>query len=69
MVELEVKDMSCGHCASLIAKAIQQVDPGAAVQVDLASKRVKVTSDEEPASFAKALADAGYAPTFPRASA
>ena len=69
MVEMEVKDMSCGHCASLIAQAIKQVDPGAGVQVDLASKRVKVTSEEEPASFAEALADAGYTPTFPRASA
>lgn len=63
MVTFEVNDMTCGHCVSAITKAVAFVDPGAKVQIDLASHRVQI----EPAtSSADALSDAikvaGYTP-------
>ena len=60
MLEFEVKDMSCGHCASSVTKAVKLVDPAAQVDVDLGSKKVKVESSRDRASFAKALTEAGY---------
>lgn len=60
MIEFEVKDMSCGHCASVITKTVKAVDPQAKVEVDLGSKKVRVNSGEDRASFAEALAEAGY---------
>ena len=63
MVTFEVNDMTCGHCASAITKAVAFVDPGAKVQIDLASHRVHV---ERSASSADVLSDAiqvaGYTP-------
>lgn len=63
MIEFEVKDMSCGHCASVITKTIKMVDPQAKVEVDLGSKKVRVTSSEDRVTIAEALADAGYPAT------
>ena len=46
MITFEVKDMTCGHCASTIAKALTAADKDAKVEIDLAARRVQV----EPAS-------------------
>lgn len=60
MIEFEVKDMSCGHCAGVITKTVKLVDPDAKVQVDLSSKKVTVDSTEDRTSFAEAITEAGY---------
>jgi len=63
MITFEVKDMSCGHCVGAITKALQALDAGAQVQIDLASHRVQVepvTADA--AQLGQAIADAGYTP-------
>lgn len=60
MIEFEVKDMSCGHCASVITKTIKFVDPKAKVLVDLGGKKITVESTEDRASFAEAITEAGY---------
>jgi len=63
MVTFEVNDMTCGHCVGAITKAVAFVDPGAKVQIDLASHRVQI---EPTASTADVLSDAirvaGYTP-------
>jgi copper chaperone CopZ len=60
VIELTVKDMTCNHCVAVVTKAVKSVDPNAAVNVDLPSKRVQVESASGAGDFAKALADAGY---------
>jgi len=60
MIEFEVNNMSCGHCVGSVTKAVKQIDPGAQVQVDLPSKKVSVQSNEDRATIAKALTEAGY---------
>lgn len=62
MIELNLPDMTCGHCASTVAKTVALVDPAAKVEVDLDSKRVKIQSAEDRQDFAEALTDAGYPP-------
>jgi len=61
MVTFEVNDMTCGHCANSISKAVGGVDKGAKVQIDLASHRVhiepSVASTEQ---LSCAIGDAGY---------
>ncbi|HRG14679.1 MAG TPA: heavy-metal-associated domain-containing protein [Pseudomonadota bacterium] len=42
-MQFEVDNMSCGHCARTITKALQRLDPAAKVDVDLATKRVVAT--------------------------
>ena len=64
MLTFEVKDMTCGHCVSAITKAVEAVDPGARVQVDLARHRVEVQAvSGDRTRFSEAISAAGYTPT------
>ena len=60
MFELRVQGMTCGHCVQSVTKAVQLVDPGAKVDVDLKSQRVSVASGAAPAAITSAIKEAGY---------
>jgi copper chaperone len=61
----QVDDMTCGHCVSTITKALASVDKRAQVNVDLATRRVEVTSSEaDEAELQKAIKEAGYSPVL-----
>lgn len=60
MYELQVEEMSCGHCASSVTKSVQAVDAQAKVEVDLAQHKVRVQSSAELDKIAAAIAAAGY---------
>ena len=62
MLEFTLPDMSCGHCAATVTKAVKLVDPQAQVDIDLETKRVKIESGEGRDEFAQALTEAGYPP-------
>jgi len=63
MTTFEVKDMTCGHCVSTITKAVNDVDLGAKVQIDLATHRVTIDSTEADAGgLSDAISRAGYTP-------
>lgn len=65
MFSFEVNDMTCGHCVGAITRALQDIDPGAEVQVDLASHRVSVRSAARAAeTFSRAIREAGYTPVL-----
>jgi len=64
MIAFDVQDMTCGHCASTVTKAVQAADRDARVRIDLASHRVEI----EPAAataehLEEAIRAAGYTPT------
>lgn len=59
-MQFHIENMSCGGCARGVTKAVQALDAGAQVTVDLVSRMVQVqTSAAQPAVEA-ALAEAGY---------
>ena len=65
MLTFQVNDMTCGHCAATITKAVRSVDQGAKVEIDLAAHRVTI----EPAmadagELADAIKEAGYTPVL-----
>jgi copper chaperone len=60
MLELKVNDMTCGHCVSAVTRAVQSVDPQAAVQVDLQGGRVRIDGRSSVGELIKALGAAGY---------
>ena len=63
MIAFEVNDMTCGHCVSAITKALRAVDPGARVQIDLATHRVQVEPTEaDDVELSDAIKEAGYTP-------
>jgi copper chaperone len=68
MIAFEVKDMSCGHCVNTITKAVKQMDAAAQVAVDLAARRVEISSSVDEAALLSAIQEAGYSP-MPAAAA
>ena len=63
MIEFNIKDMTCGHCARRVTEAIKSVDDQAKVTVDVANKHVRVDSAHNVAEIAAALTEAGYPPS------
>ncbi len=59
-MKFTVPDLSCGHCASTVTKAIKAIDPEAEVRVDVAGKTVAVETGQPVSAVAAALAGAGY---------
>lgn len=61
MVRFKVDRMGCGGCVESVTRAVQTIDPGAHVEVDLGAKRVTVSNASAPAErIARVLAAAGY---------
>ena len=64
MIEISVSDMTCGHCASTIARAVKDVDAAGRCEVDLAAKQVRIESGAPAQAFVEAIAEAGYTPVL-----
>jgi copper chaperone len=62
MIEFDVQDMTCGHCAATITEAVKSVDPSGRCEVDLAGRRVKVDSALSADRIAAAITRAGFSP-------
>ena len=62
MIHFQVNDMTCGHCAATITKAVKAVDSAAEVNIDLVAHRVEVASRAGAGVVQAAIRDAGYSP-------
>ncbi|MFL9922824.1 heavy-metal-associated domain-containing protein [Herbaspirillum lusitanum] len=62
MPVFNVNDMTCGHCAGVITKAVKEVDAHARVDIQIAEKRVAIESTVAAQRFAEAIEEAGYTP-------
>ncbi|ANY83229.1 hypothetical protein BB934_29325 (plasmid) [Microvirga ossetica] len=62
VLSLKVEDMTCGHCAGTIRKAIETGLPGTSVEADPASKLVSVLGSTDLVSIKAIVAEAGYTP-------
>jgi copper chaperone len=60
MLKLRVPDMSCGHCARTIEKAVKSIDPKAQVKVDLGQKTVIVETTAPEQNISEAVRSVGY---------
>ena len=68
-LKLQVEDMTCGHCASTIKKAIEASIPGSQVNADPSSKVVSVTGTNDLAKLREIVTKAGYTPSAAPAGA
>lgn len=68
MMKFHVADMTCGHCASLITRAILQLQDDAKVEADLVNATVSVYSTLSAEEIADAIKDAGYSATSQKAN-
>lgn len=60
MYQLQVEEMSCGHCVASVTKAVKTLDAQASVMVDLAAGQVKVESSAALEEVKAAIAGAGF---------
>ena len=63
MITLNVPDMSCGHCAGVITKALKELDKGATIGFDMHHHMVQVETTQGPDAVLKTMAAAGYPAT------
>ena len=59
-MRLAVGGMTCGHCVRAVTEAVQRVDPGAQVVVDLKAGLVTVEGRAGPEVVVQSIADEGY---------
>ncbi len=63
MTIFEITDMTCGHCASTISKAVAAVDVGAKLEFDLPKRRVAIEpTNASVEDLSTAIKEAGYSP-------
>lgn len=60
MIKLSVPDMSCGHCAAAIEKAVKSLDGGAKLSVDQVAKTVAIETVVPFQSISRAVDEAGF---------
>ena len=60
MLVLKVSGMTCGGCINAVTRAIQAQDPGAKVQVDLATQTVTLETTLSAEKAAELITDAGF---------
>lgn len=64
MITFHVADMTCGHCAGLINKALKAIDDESKVTIDLEHHLVSVESTRSTIEdIREAIVDAGYTPS------
>ncbi len=63
MIKLSIPDMSCGHCAGVITKALKGLDPDTTVQFNMPAHTADVTTIEKLDVVVETLAAAGYPAT------
>ena len=59
-MKIAVEGMTCGHCVRAITGALRGLDPGAEVEVDLASNLVDFRGNADAAAVRGAIEEAGY---------
>jgi copper chaperone len=63
MIAFKVEDMTCGHCASVITRAVKEVDKEAQVRVDVGAHLVEIEPKASDAGVLReAISEAGYTP-------
>ena len=63
MLAFRIDDMTCGHCASTITKAVRAVDAGAKVEIDLAQHLVRIDPTKANGrELSEAITKSSYAP-------
>ena len=59
-IELELPDMSCGHCVKSITQVAQTLDPKATVRVELSQHKAWFETTAPEVDLRQALAVEGY---------
>jgi len=62
MLDFDIPNISCQHCARAVTEAVKAADPQARVEVDVTTKHVQVQTSVPREAVVARLAEAGYTP-------
>lgn len=62
MIEFTINDMTCGGCVASITRVVKGLDPGATVDANVETKRVRIGTLVDTDAMRAAIAAAGYHP-------
>lgn len=62
MLDLQIPNMTCGHCARAVTEAVKAADPAAKVVIDLPTHKVQIETQAPREAVLARLAEAGYEP-------
>lgn len=62
MLNLQIMDMTCGHCVNSITTAVQAVAPKATLAFDLPTHHLQVSGASDHDAIEAAIREAGYEP-------
>lgn len=60
MIKLSIPEMSCGHCAGVIAKTVKELDQDAVITFDMPARTVELDTGAAREQVLASLAEAGY---------
>ena len=60
MYELQVEGMTCNHCVAAVTRSVKEIDAGAKVDIDLATRKVRIDSTAHVDDIKSAVTEAGY---------
>ena len=60
MIELQLPDMTCGHCVRTVTEVAKRLDPDAQVQTDLGTHTARFETKADEPALRKALEEEGY---------
>ncbi|MEB5528059.1 copper chaperone [Vibrio cholerae] len=67
-MKFHIADMTCGHCVSMVTKAILTADGDAKIQTNLTDKTLQLSTELSSAEVMEVLTEAGYPATEVKAS-
>jgi len=62
MYEFTIPGISCGGCARTITRILTELDADAKIEIDVASKHVKVETSQSQEAVMARLSEAGFDP-------
>ena len=63
MIAFKVEDMTCGHCAGVITRAVKAADKEAEVRVNIGERLVEIEPKASDTNVLReAIVEAGYTP-------
>jgi copper chaperone len=60
MIELQLPDMTCGHCVRTVTEVARRLDPNAQVQADLNTHTARFDTQADVHLLRRALEEEGY---------
>ncbi|MEY3285504.1 MAG: hypothetical protein RL500_234 [Pseudomonadota bacterium] len=60
MIELQLPDMTCGHCVRTVTEVARRLDPNAQVQTDLNTHTARFDTQADVQMLRRALEEEGY---------